>query len=189
MTLERLKEPKFQPLSSKVAFVASMGALGNVLALLSMYLAPIHPQIALDLSHIGTFLAALQCGPALGFVAGALVALTPFYRFGVTGWYGPLLGSLIIPGKALTGLGFGITSKKFRPLMAGPIGFIPEFIFTYLFLKYVTIYFIPSLANYMTDTVILSILAKAWAEIIVISLITEIVIRRRILPNIKCKIA
>ncbi|MBS7645906.1 MAG: hypothetical protein QW569_06610 [Candidatus Bathyarchaeia archaeon] len=183
MEPEGVKGPETQSISGRITFIASMGALGNVLALLSMYLAPIHPQVALDLSHIGTFLAALQCGPALGFIAGALVALTPFYRFGVAGWYGPLLGSLIIPGKALTGLGFGLASKKLRPLIAGPIGFIPEFIFLYAFLKYITVYFIPSLAHHMTDMVILSILAKAWAEIIAISLITEIVIRRRILPR------
>jgi riboflavin transporter FmnP len=183
MKPEKLGALEAQPLSSRLTFTASMGALGNVLALLSMYLAPIHPQVALDLSHIGTFLAALQCGPSLGFLAGALVALTPFYRFGVAGWYGPLLGSLIIPGKALTGLGFGIASKKLRPLIAGPIGFIPEFLYLYAFLKYITVYFIPSLANYMTDAVILSILAKAWVEIIAISLITEIILRRRILPR------
>ncbi|MGC8849697.1 MAG: hypothetical protein ACP5QI_04405, partial [Candidatus Bathyarchaeia archaeon] len=69
-----LERPEPQPISSRVAFIASMGALGNILALLSMYLAPIHPQVCLDLSHIGTFLAALQYGPALGFMAGALVA-------------------------------------------------------------------------------------------------------------------
>ncbi|MEM2122606.1 MAG: hypothetical protein QXE79_03115 [Candidatus Bathyarchaeia archaeon] len=183
MKLEKPRRLEPQPLSSKVAFIASMGALGNVLALLSMYLAPIHPQVALDLSHIGTFLAALQCGPSLGFIAGALVALTPFYRFGVAGWYGPLLGSLIIPGKALTGLGFGLASKKFRPFIAGLIGFIPEFIFLYAFLKHITVYFIPSLANYMTDIVILSILAKAWVEIAAIGIITEIIIRRGILPK------
>ncbi len=166
-----------------MAFIASMGALGNILAVLSMYIAPMHPQIALDLSHIGTFIAAFQCGPALGFVTGALVALTPFYRFGVMGWYGPLLGSLIIPGKALTGLGFGLASKRFRPAIAGPIGFVPEFVFTYLFFKYITVLFIPSLGNFMTDAFILSVLSKAWVEIMAISMITEVVIRRKILPR------
>jgi riboflavin transporter FmnP len=166
-----------------MAFVASMGALGNILALLSVYLAPIHPQIALDFSHVGTFLAALQCGPILGFFTGALVALTPFYRFGVMGWYGPLLGSGIILGKALTGLGFGIASKRLRPILAGPVGFLPESIYTYLYLKYVTIFFMPGLSDFMTDAVILSILAKAWIEIAIISAITETIVRRGILTG------
>jgi len=167
-----------------IAFVASMGALGNVLALLSLFIAPIHPQVALDLSHIGTFIGAMYCGPGWGFVTGAIVALAPFYKFGVIGWYGPLLGSMIIPGKAITGLSFGLLVKRLRPFTSVILGFIPEFLFLYVFLKYVTIIFLPNLAAFMTDAVIFSILAKAWFEILVMAFIVEAIHRKRLLSGI-----
>jgi riboflavin transporter FmnP len=167
-----------------VEIVATMGALGNVLALLSMYIAPIHPQVAVDLSHIGTFVAAMYCGPGWGLVTGALVALVPFYKFGVTGWYGPLLGSAIIPGKALTGLTFGFLVKRFRPFTSVILGFVPEFLFTYVFLKYVTVYFIPQLATFMTDAVVLSILTKAWFEMLIMAFVMEAIHRKQLLGGI-----
>jgi len=167
-----------------VAFVASMGALGNVLALLSLFIAPIHPQVALDLSHIGTFIAAMYCGSGWGFVTGAIVALAPFYKFGIAGWYGPLLGLAIIPGKAITGLSFGLLVKRFRPFPSVILGFVPEFIFTYVFLKYVTIYFLPNLAAFMTDAVIFSILTKAWFEIFVMAFIVEAIYRKQLFRGV-----
>ena len=167
-----------------VAFVASMGALGNVLALLSMFIAPIHPQIALDLSHIGTFIAAMYCGPSWGFVTGAIVALAPFYKFGVLGWYGPLIGAMIIPGKAITGFSFGLLVRKLRPFPSAILGFIPEFVFTYAFLKYVTLFFLPNLAGFMTDAVIFAILIKAWFEVFVMAFVVEAIYRKKLFSGI-----
>jgi riboflavin transporter FmnP len=167
-----------------IAFVASMGALGNVLALLSLFIAPIHPQVALDLSHLGTFISAMYCGPGWGFVTGAIVALAPFYKFGVIGWYGPLFGSLIIPGKAITGLSFGLLVKRFRPFTSAILGFIPEFLYLYVFLKYLTVIFLPNLAGFMTDAVIISILTKAWFEIFIMGFIIEAIYRKKLLAGI-----
>jgi riboflavin transporter FmnP len=167
-----------------VAFVASMGALGNVLALLSLFMVPIHPQIALDLSHLGTFIGAMYCGPGWGFVTGAIVALAPFYKFGVLGWYGPLIGAMIIPGKAITGFSFGLLAKKFRPFPSVILGFVPEFIYTYAFLKYLTLFFLPNLAEFMTDAVIFSILVKAWFEILVMAFIVEAIHRKQLFNGI-----
>jgi len=161
-----------------------MGALGNVLALLSMFIAPIHPQVALDLSHLGTFIAAMYCGPGWGFVTGAIVALAPFYKFGIAGWYGPLIGSLIIPGKAITGLSFGLLAKKIRPFPSVILGFVPEFIFMYVFLKYLTVFFLPNLAAFMTDAVIFSILAKAWFEMFVMGFVVEAIHRKKLFSGI-----
>ena len=166
-----------------IAFVASMGALGNVLALLSLSV-PIHPQVALDLSHLGTFIGAMYCGAGWGFVTGALVALAPFYRFGVAGAYGPLVGLGIILGKAITGLFFGLLVKKLRPFSSVILGFIPECLYTYAYMKYIAVYFLPKLAAYMTDALIYSVLIKAWFEILVMAFIVEAIHRKRLLSGI-----
>jgi len=167
-----------------IAFVASMGALGNVLALLSLFLAPIHPQVALDLSHLGTFMGAMYCGAGWGFVTGAIVAIAPFYKFGILGWYGPFLGSGIILGKAITGLSFGLLVKRFKPFPSVIVGFVPEFLYTYVYLKYFTIMFLPNLAPYMTDVMIFSILAKAWFEILVMAFVVEAIHRKHLLDGV-----
>ena len=184
LAIDSMTNAKKTNSSRCIAFVATMGALGNVLAILSLFLAPIHPQIALDFSHIGTFIGALYCGPGWGFVTGALVAIAPFYRFGVAGWYGPLLGSGIILGKAITGLSFGLLVKRARPFTSVILGFVPEFFYTYVYLKYVTILFLPNLAAYMTDAVIFSILIKAWFEIFVMAFIVEAIYRKHLLDGV-----
>ena len=77
--------------SRAVVLVAVLGALGNILSGLSIYSAPLIPAIplgaisislALDLSHLSTFIGALVGGPLAGtltgFISGALAA----YQFG-----------------------------------------------------------------------------------------------------------
>ena len=61
--------------SKSLTFIALMAALGNILSFMSTQLAPIAPNIplgpvsvslALDLSHLATFIAALFGGPIVG---------------------------------------------------------------------------------------------------------------------------
>lgn len=51
--------------------MASMVALGNVLALISMYVGDFHPEIALDFSHLATAIVAIYSGLAMGVITGA----------------------------------------------------------------------------------------------------------------------
>jgi riboflavin transporter FmnP len=170
--------------SRKIAFVASMGALGNVLALLSVFIPLVPPQITPDLSHVGTLIVALYSGPVLGGIAGALVAIVPFYRYGVMGWLGPLVGFMIVPVKALTGITAGILGKKFRPLLATLLGYVPEFVCTYLYFTWLVPFFIPGVSSFITQGFLLALFTKAWLELAGIALLMESIKRRRLLNHV-----
>jgi riboflavin transporter FmnP len=168
----------------QVAFVASMGALGNVLALLTVTIPTPVSQIAPDLSHVATLIVALYCGPVLGGITGALVSIVPFYRFGVAGWFGPLVGFLIIPLKSLTGITAGLLGKKLRPAFATLFGYVPECVSTYAFFILVVPFFLPEVAQYVTQGFVILVLAKAWVELSIIAVIMEAIKRRDIVGRI-----
>jgi riboflavin transporter FmnP len=168
----------------QVAFVASMGALGNVLALLTVTIPTPVSQIAPDLSHVATLIVALYSGPVLGGITGALVSIVPFYRFGVAGWYGPLVGFLIIPLKSLTGITAGLLGKKLRPAHATLLGYVPECVSTYAFFMLVVPFFLPEVAQYVTQGFVILVLAKAWVELGIIAVIMEAIKRRDIVGRI-----
>jgi len=168
----------------QVAFVASMGALGNILALLTVTIPTPISQIAPDLSHVATLIVALYSGPVLGGITGALVSIVPFYRFGVAGWYGPLVGFLIIPLKSLTGITAGFLGKKLRPGLATLLGYVPECISTYAFFMLVVPFFLPEVAQFVTQGFVILVLAKAWVELAIIAVIMEAIKRRDIVGRI-----
>ena len=99
--------------TKQTAFVAMMSALGLLLSVISLNVAPLLTAVgqsgaALDLSHIATFIAAIFGGPYVGAIVGFLSGIYAGYYFGyVMGSLGVL--SLIgVPfGKALTGLTAG----------------------------------------------------------------------------------
>jgi len=173
-----------QTAARQVAFVASMGALGNVLALLSVSIPTPVSQIAPDLSHVGTLIVALYSGPVLGGITGALVSIVPFYRFGVAGWFGPLVGFLIIPLKSLTGITAGLLGKKMRPGFATLLGYVPECVSTYLYFMLVVPFFLPQIAAYVTQAFVILVLAKAWVELGIIAVIMEAIKRRDIVGRL-----
>jgi riboflavin transporter FmnP len=168
----------------QVAFVASMGALGNVLALLTVSIPTPISQVAPDLSHVATLIVALYSGPVLGGITGALVSIVPFYRFGVAGWFGPLVGFLIIPLKSLTGITAGILGKRLRPGAATLLGYVPECVSTYLYFMLVVPFFLPAVAQYVTQGFVVLVLAKAWVELGIIAIIMEAIRRRDIVGRI-----
>jgi len=102
-----------------IAFIAIMGALGNVLSWLSISLAPFLPEIplgpltvsiALDLSHLTTFIAALYGGPAVGGLVGLVGGAVAANVFGFSS--GNLVTGFTLPiGKALTGLTAGLLMR------------------------------------------------------------------------------
>ena len=162
----------------QVAFVASMAALGNVLALLTVSIPTPISQVAPDLSHVATLIVALYSGPLLGGFTGAMVSIVPFYRFGVAGWYGPVVGFLIVPLKSLTGITAGFLGNKMRPAFATLLGYVPECISTYAFFRLVVPFFLPQIAQYVTQAFVILVLAKAWMELGIIAVLMEAIKRR-----------
>jgi len=171
----------------QVAFVASMGALGNVLALLTVSIPTPISQVAPDLSHVATLIVALYCGPVLGGITGAMVSIVPFYRFGVTGWFGPLVGFLIIPLKSLTGITGGLLGKGLRPAYATLLAYVPEFLSTYLYFMLIVPFFLPDVAPYITQGFVALVLAKAWLELGIIAVIMEAIKRRDVVSRLLTK--
>jgi len=165
------------------SFAAMMSALGIVLSMISLNVAPLLSSVgqggaALDLSHIATFIAAFFGGPYMGAVVGFMSGIYAGYYFGyVLGSLG-LLSVIGVPiGKALTGLiaGFlykksGLTNNSRRSILALPLtllSYVPESIYTvFYFLYAVTLVNIPAMA-FMIPIVI----PKAWIEITVMSLL------------------
>jgi riboflavin transporter FmnP len=161
--------------SKAVSFIAIMGALGNILFLISNYLGPIAPSVALDFSLVGVFIAGLYGGPLVGFITGLFAGIFPGIYFGPMG-QGSWLGLIGLPfGKALTGFTVGLLYKVFNmkqrnrrsiltvPLVA--ISYVPEFLFT-------IIYFVSLLPFFIGGGgagILIFVLPKAWAEVIVMS--------------------
>lgn len=159
-----------------LAFVTVMGALGNVMFVISQTIFRTG-SIALDLSHIGTFVAAIYGGPLVGLATGFIVGIGPGFYFGYLGASQGLLGLIGLPvGKALTGLTVGYLARilkigsanrsSWRVTVATLAGYVPEAIFTVIYFEYFVAILLPSVAAYLTPLpFIASLLTKAWIEI------------------------
>jgi hypothetical protein len=166
-------------LSSKVvAFTAVMVALANILAALSIGLTRVG-QVGLDMSSIAVFVAAIYGGPLLGCLVGFLGGIVSGINFGPLGSLG-WLGLIGLPvGKALTGFTTGalfrvlkVTRRSNRSLISIPVvllGYVPEFLFTIVFFIFLVPFFLGP-APWLTVSVLVSILAKAWFETILMSI-------------------
>lgn len=136
--------------TKSLTFVAIMAALGNVLSFITTQLAPIAPNIplgpvsvslALDISHLATFIAALFGGPVIGGVTGAVGGVVAAFEFGfskgnfVTGFGLPL-------GKALTGIAAGFLFKRYdldsllKAALLAMASYIPEGVLTLVLFRY-----------------------------------------------------
>jgi len=162
--------------SKKLVFIAVMSALGNILAGISIYLGPISPGVALDLSHVATFIAAIYGGPVIGFLVGLFGGIFSGVYFGPLGnlsWLG-LIGLPL--GKSLTGLTtasfyrlFNVKQRSRQSILTLLIVFfsyIPECLFTVFFFLNIMPYFL-GLGGGLT--MLWFILPKAWGEITLMS--------------------
>jgi len=160
-----------------VSFIAIMGALGNILFLISQGILQISLGVALDFSLIATFIAAFYGGPIIGFVTGLFVGIFPGIFFGPLG-QGQWLGLVGLPiGKALTGFTAGLITKGLKlnekqhySLMSIPtvlVAYVPECFFTVAYFMYLMPLFILKEGAWLLPFV----LPKAWAEIIIMSII------------------
>jgi len=161
--------------SKAISFVVMMSVVGNVLFVISYYLGPLAPGVALDFSHVGVFIAALYGGPLIGFITGLLAGILPGIFFGPMG-QGSWVGLIGLPiGKSLAGATLGLlfyglkmNSRNRQSIFTVPIvlvSYIPECIFTIF-------YFVSLLPFFIGGGgvgILAFVLPKAWAEILVIS--------------------
>jgi len=164
--------------TKNLAFAIMMGALGNVLFIISYYTGQISSGIALDLSLIGVFIAGFYGGPVTGIIAGFIAGILPGVMYGPMGSNG-VLGLIGLPlGKALTGLTIGLLAKGLKiqqrtrqSLITAPatlLAYVPEGIFTYTYFSFLLPLF---MGNILPWAVISTILLKATVEVIVMSVI------------------
>ncbi|MEM3700725.1 MAG: hypothetical protein QXL57_07680 [Candidatus Bathyarchaeia archaeon] len=168
----------------QIVFVAMMAALGNVMFIISQTIFKT-TQIALDLSHIGTLIAAVYGGPWIGLLTGLIVGIGPGLYFGYLGGSLGLLGVIGLPlGKALTGLTVGYLTRflksacvkypSWKVTFATLVGYLPECIFTLFYFEGLVVILLPEVAaNFIMwfgsmHALVLSILAKAWVEMILL---------------------
>jgi len=178
-TMSKILSPK------SLTFIAMMAALGNVLSFISIKLAPLMPTIplgptsfslALDLSHLSTFIAALFGGPAVGGLTALIGSLVAAFEFGfsqgnfITGFGLPL-------GKTLTGLTAGILMRRLvvdrsRVMMvvSTVVSYIPEGIVTYIIFMYLFPLFIPG-SSFWVAAMIVQVLVKAAIEMVVMGVL------------------
>ncbi len=171
--------------SKKIAFIALMGALGNILFLISFHLGSIAPGVALDLSLITTFIAAFYGGPLIGFLTGLFVGVFPGIYFGPLG-HGSWLGLIGLPiGKSLTGLTAGLLCKslnvnqrRHNSILTVPsvlVSYVPECIFTVIYFVTLLPYFIGGGG----PAILAFVLPKAWTEIVFMSFLMAALVGNR----------
>jgi len=170
--------------TKKITFIAMMAAMGNVLSLISIRMAPLVPSIplgpvtfslALDLSHLATFIAALFGGPVVGGLTGLIGGIIAAFEFGFS--RGNFLTGFGLPiGKALTGIAAGVLMKRLeeRGRMMYVIGtilsYIPEALLTVVIFMYLFPLFIP-LSEKWVALFTIQILVKAFVEMILMGVI------------------
>jgi hypothetical protein len=169
--------------SKELTFIALMAALGNALSLISIELSPIVPSIplgpvsfslALDLSHLATFTAALLGGPVIGGFTGLVGGFVAAFQFGFS--QGNIITGIGLPlGKAMTGIVAGILFKRFnigtlKTIAFTVISYIPESIFTVVIFVYLypIFYGLPSAIAVVIAT---EIVLKAFVEMLIIGVV------------------
>lgn len=166
-----------------------MAALGNVLSALSIQLSPIIPSIpvgplnfslALDLSHITTFIAALFGGPLVGGVTGLIGGAVAAFEFGFS--KGNLVTGFGIPiGKALTGLAAGLLMSRLNPnknrlmmVVSTVASYIPEGLFTIFIFVMVYPIFFPFTPLSFILPFTAQIIVKAFAEMVIMGILISV---------------
>jgi len=171
--------------SKGLSFIALMAALGNVLSFISLQLSPIVPSIplgpinfslALDLSHLATFAAALVGGPVVGGLTGLVGGFVAAFQFGFS--QGNIITGIALPlGKAMTGVVAGIIFQRINgdgwktPLVT-VVSYIPEAIFTAVIFVYLYPIFY-GLPTAVALIIALQIIVKAFVEMLLIGAVLK----------------
>ena len=171
--------------SKTLAFAATMAALGNALSFLSIQLTPLVPSIplgpvtvslALDLSHLSTFIAALFGGPVVGGLTGFLSGLVAAFEFGFS--KGNVVTGIGLPvGKAMTGVAAGYVFRRLymegsslRMVASTIVSYVPEALLTLVLFRYV-LPVVAGLPAGMATAIAIQIIVKAFFEMILLGLV------------------
>ncbi len=171
--------------SKTLAFAATMAALGNALSFLSIQLTPLAPSIplgpvtvslALDLSHLSTFIASLFGGPVVGGLTGLLSGLVAAFEFGFS--QGNVVTGIGLPlGKAMTGVAAGYVFRLLNAegspirLVASTVAsYVPEALLTLALFRYV-LPVVAGLPAGLATAIAFQIVVKAFFEMILLGLI------------------
>jgi LytS/YehU family sensor histidine kinase len=171
--------------SKTLAFAATMAALGNALSFLSIQLTPLVPSIplgpvtvslALDLSHLSTFIAALFGGPVVGGLTGLLSGLVAAFEFGFS--QGNVVTGIGLPlGKAMTGVAAGYVFRRLharggpsRMVASTVVSYVPEALFTLILFRYLLPIVMPLPAG-MATAIAIQIIVKAFFEMVLLGLV------------------
>jgi hypothetical protein len=176
--------------SRQLTFIALMAAMGNVLSFISIQLSnmptipigPVQVSLALDLSHVATFIAALVGGPIVGGLTGLIGGMVAAFQFGFS--QGNLITGFGLPlGKALTGLSAGFLFSKvdvdvasWRSVIVTVISYIPEAILTlvlFIYLMPLYLFFPVSVAT----SIVIPIVVKGFIEMIVMGILVGLINR------------
>lgn len=176
--------------SRQLTFIALMSALGNVLSFISIQLSnmptipigPVQVSLALDLSHVATFIAALVGGPFVGGLTGLIGGMVAAFQFGFS--QGNLITGIGLPvGKALTGLSAGFLFRKidvdvaaWRSVIVTVVSYVPEAILTLILFIYLMPLYL-SLPVSIAQTIAVQIVVKAFIEMIVMGILVGLINR------------
>jgi LytS/YehU family sensor histidine kinase len=161
-----------------LTFALSMGAVGNVLAAITIAPTMVR-QVALDFSSLPVFIAAVFGGPVVGGLTGFLAGILPSAFFGFIGGQLGILGFGTSVGKAISGFSVGVLtrivkSSQSRTALLIPIvllGFVPEAAWIYMLFTVFIPVFIPNQA--FLSAFLVPILTKALFEIVVMGVFTS----------------
>lgn len=173
-----------------LAFSAMMAAMGNVLSFLSIRITPLVPNIplgpvsvslALDLSHLTTFIAAFFGGPIIGAFTGLLGGLVGAFEFGFS--QGNFITGFGLPiGKALTGFVAGYALKRIysdgnsiKLIISTVISYIPEALFTAVIFVLLFPVFL-GVPRAISNLIAIQILVKAFFEMIILGLVLNVIL-------------
>ena len=167
--------------TKNITFIAIMAALGNILSMITTQvggfapnipLGPIQVSLALDISHLTTFIAALFGGPVIGGITGAVGGLVAAFEFGFS--KGNIVTGIGLPlGKALTGLTAGYLFRKYevdsfvKTSVLTIVAYIPEALLTLVLFRYL----LPVVSGLPVGIAILvavQIIVKAFFEMILL---------------------
>jgi LytS/YehU family sensor histidine kinase len=171
--------------SKTLTFAATMAALGNALSFLSIQLTPLAPNIplgpvtvslALDLSHLSTFIASLFGGPIVGGLTGLLSGFVAAFEFGFS--KGNVVTGVGLPlGKAMTGVAAGYVfqwlyeeDRPIRLVASTVIAYVPEALLTLALFRYV-LPAVVGLPASLATAIAIQIVVKAFFEMILLGLI------------------
>ncbi len=165
----------------KLGVTLFAAVIGNLLSLLSSMLTPLNPQVTFDFSHLATFAIAITYGPWYGLLTAALSSIYPYFHLAVFGIYGPVYGLAIILGKSMTGFFCGLLRGRMPTFLAITLSYVPESIFTFFFLHWMS-FTLPA-GTLTWETITVGVIAEGWVEVIMFSFIIDNMVRRKVVET------